>query len=456
MGVSEGHTEIIICKSLLPEPEPTFWAKNSNGEREIIIILPIKIMPRICKQPQQSAYVRKWEAKFKELEKYKAENGHCDVPRSHLELGNWVNTQRTAYKKYLSEERINRLNEIGFSWEVHNDGWEAKFKELKKYKEENGHCNVPQRHPGLGNRANNQRHLFRKGNRLDNRIKRLQDIGFQWVVPRGPRPRARPVSDNEDNPSSDESDAEAGDVQSKRAGSTEGSPGSRRKKSKLSVSSQPHLTDASDEQFTGVGGENNVGNVMPREAHELVTEVNRLETSEGEKEDSSAEDDNGGSEFYTGEDPSFQVPRMIGLLTSGQDQVSLHNRVHPGSGEDQYAIANHHGMEQENIIGDTTGGENHTTTFDWGIVVSRPLVCLPIFFAVWSFTRITVNEYYVPRSPVNNGNFSSVSDESLLLNSEQLTSSQCLVVENDSVYCTRGGVEDHNMEGRFAQLLSTS
>ena len=257
MGVSEGHTEIIICKSLLPEPEPTFWAKNSNGEREIIILLPKKIMPRICKQPQQSAYVRKWEANFKELKKYKAENGHCDVPRSHLELGNWVNTQRTAYKKYLSEERINRLNEIGFSWEVHNDGWEAKFKELKKYKEENGHCNVPQRHPGLGNRANNQRHLFRKGNRLDNRIKRLQDIGFQWVVPRGPRPRARPVSDNEDNPSSDESDAEAGDVQSKRAGSTEGSPGSRRKKSKLSVSSQPHLTDASDEQFTSVGVENN-------------------------------------------------------------------------------------------------------------------------------------------------------------------------------------------------------
>ena len=329
---------------------------------------------------------------------------------------------------------------------------------------------------------NTQRRSYKNKKLLADRRKLLQDIGFQWVVPPGgPRPRARPVSDDEDSPSSDESDVEAeegepGDTnncdeedngvttlekptrsrRSKRAGSTEGSPGSRRKKSKLSVSSQPHLTDASDEQFTGVGGENNVGNVMPREAHELVTEVNRLETSEGEKEDSSAEDDNGGSEFYTGEDPSFQVPRMIGLLTSGQDQVSLHNRVHPGSGEDQYAIANHHGMEQENIIGDTTGGENHTTTFDWGIVVSRPLVCLPIFFAVWSFTRITVNEYYVPRSPVNNGNFSSVSDESLLLNSEQLTSSQCLVVENDSVYCTRGGVEDHNMEGRFAQLLSTS
>ena len=136
-----------------------------------------------------------WDANFKELKKYKAENGNCIVPLRHPELGSWVNNQRTAYKnENLSKERINSLKEIGFSWEVHNDGWEAKFKQLEEYKAENGHCNVPQSHPELGIWVNTQRSLYKKGNLLDDRIKRLQDIGFQWVVPRGPRPRARPQS----------------------------------------------------------------------------------------------------------------------------------------------------------------------------------------------------------------------------------------------------------------------
>ena len=95
---------------------------------------------RKFKQPQQPANVRKWEAKFKKLKEYKKKKGHCNVPRSHLELGNWVNTQRSLYKhekrykeKKLSEERINRLNKIGFNPQIsahylnYIDSWGLKY-----------------------------------------------------------------------------------------------------------------------------------------------------------------------------------------------------------------------------------------------------------------------------------------------------------------------------------------
>ena len=61
-----------------------------------------------------------WDERFKELEQYKQQNGNCDVPQKHPKLGKWVNTNRTKYKnRKLSEERIKLLNGIGFEWVRH-------------------------------------------------------------------------------------------------------------------------------------------------------------------------------------------------------------------------------------------------------------------------------------------------------------------------------------------------
>ena len=58
-----------------------------------------------------------WETRFNELVQYKAKHGDCNVPRSQGQLGKWVNNQRTIYKKgKLSQDRIDRLNGIGFDW----------------------------------------------------------------------------------------------------------------------------------------------------------------------------------------------------------------------------------------------------------------------------------------------------------------------------------------------------
>ncbi|MDA7624104.1 Helicase associated domain protein [Akkermansiaceae bacterium] len=61
-----------------------------------------------------------WETQFKKLLNYKKEHGDCLVPYKYdKKLANWIGFQRTRWKKgTLSPDRIKRLNEIGFVWEV--------------------------------------------------------------------------------------------------------------------------------------------------------------------------------------------------------------------------------------------------------------------------------------------------------------------------------------------------
>ncbi|EJK45323.1 hypothetical protein THAOC_36066 [Thalassiosira oceanica] len=57
-----------------------------------------------------------WELRYKELVKYKEEHGDCDVPQSMGALGDWVFNQRISYTKGdLAKERMGRLEDMGFT-----------------------------------------------------------------------------------------------------------------------------------------------------------------------------------------------------------------------------------------------------------------------------------------------------------------------------------------------------
>lgn len=119
-----------------------------------------------------------WTAKFNLLLSFKARHGHVDVPQKYKEnkpLGKWVGRQRELYKINcknvtlnlsdrvacaLTEERILKLNELGFKWtigkgqygkihgifdgnEPHNRAWEEKFALLELYKGIFGDLNLP-------------------------------------------------------------------------------------------------------------------------------------------------------------------------------------------------------------------------------------------------------------------------------------------------------------------------
>jgi len=95
----------------------------------------------------------------KDLLAYKAENGHCDVHRSHA-LGNFTSDARKGYKYFqmamhttnglrMSHERIKQLLDIGFSFIALVERHEERFQELLKFKTKNGHCTVTKANPGL-------------------------------------------------------------------------------------------------------------------------------------------------------------------------------------------------------------------------------------------------------------------------------------------------------------------
>ena len=133
-----------------------------------------------------------WNARFKELLEYRSEHGDCDVPQSQGKLGTWVNHQRTAYTAgSLSQDRIDRLSNIGFKWAFFERGlkvpWETRFDELARYKTEHGDCNVPRGHGKLGTWVNNQRKAYTAGSLAQDRVDRLNSIGFKWALGAGRR-----------------------------------------------------------------------------------------------------------------------------------------------------------------------------------------------------------------------------------------------------------------------------
>jgi predicted helicase len=132
-----------------------------------------------------------WDMRYGELIKYKDQFGDCNVPNRWTEnkqLGLWVQNQRNNYRrKILSDDRIKRLEDISFVWELNELLWEEKYEELKEYMKKHGNRNIPQHWPEnkqLGKWVSHQRTNYRKGKLSEDRIKRLEDIGFVWTPPR--------------------------------------------------------------------------------------------------------------------------------------------------------------------------------------------------------------------------------------------------------------------------------
>jgi len=128
-----------------------------------------------------------WEEGFRFLEKFQQREGHCRVPERHREqgyrLGQWVGVQRT-YKNALSPERQQRLDALGFVWDVPTAKWEEWFSALQSFRQREGHCRVPTNHQEHGYRLGqwvaNQRQ--NKDSMSPERLRQLEALGFVWKV----------------------------------------------------------------------------------------------------------------------------------------------------------------------------------------------------------------------------------------------------------------------------------
>lgn len=139
-----------------------------------------------------------WEERFEELQEYKKVNGDCLVSKNYGPLGSWVRSQRHLRKEQgtmgvsfegggqLSQDRVDRLNDLGFVWDVHQYQWNQTYHDLLAYRNEHGDCNVPMSFGGLGLWVFNQRahyNSYRRGqssHMTESRLQMLESIGFTF------------------------------------------------------------------------------------------------------------------------------------------------------------------------------------------------------------------------------------------------------------------------------------
>ena len=92
-----------------------------------------------------------FEEVFNLLKEYKEEHGHCNVPSDYkvgtINLGDIVSNIRGGKRKTTNDQKA-MLDSIDFVWKIHDHNSHTSFDEvvnlLEKYKEQHGHCDVPQ------------------------------------------------------------------------------------------------------------------------------------------------------------------------------------------------------------------------------------------------------------------------------------------------------------------------
>jgi hypothetical protein len=165
-----------------------------------------------------------WMKYYQELKEFKNIYGHTMVsPYNHSSkrwksLSLWVRNQRSQYIKYqkgkskgcfLTKDRIQLLEEIGFQWHVQNDRWMDQYRKLLEFQKKFGTVHVPtdyQDDPSLSRWVSHQRYLMRrtrkegqndhhlnvKGATLSpERIQLLNDVGFLWEIPSGMKGKSK-------------------------------------------------------------------------------------------------------------------------------------------------------------------------------------------------------------------------------------------------------------------------
>ena len=131
-----------------------------------------------------------WEEGFARLQDYVATSGTALVPKdctfNGFQVGAWVTTQRSAYKKKeLPAERIHRLEALsGWTWNTRNDKWPFWYGQLKKYVAEHGHTRLAalEKYDGLrlGQWVAQQRYHRNKGNLDPARVRLLEEFP-DWI-----------------------------------------------------------------------------------------------------------------------------------------------------------------------------------------------------------------------------------------------------------------------------------
>jgi len=137
--------------------------------------------------------VSRYHKGIKYLKQFKEEFGHCEVPSIHITkegnfaLGSWVGNIRGRYKNNkLSPGKVLELEKISFTWDVIESKYQSGLFYLKQFKNEFGHCEVPdgfitnKGNFALGDWVLNKRNQYKNGKLTKKRTIELEKLGFVW------------------------------------------------------------------------------------------------------------------------------------------------------------------------------------------------------------------------------------------------------------------------------------
>ena len=103
-------------------------------------------------------------------------------------LSNWIANIRNRRDKRLTKEQIVRLDSIGMIWNMNDYRWEQGFLEAERYYSENHSLDIDAKYrtgrsPEVFYWVVAQREAYRDGKLSDEQIKRLENIGMDWLSP---------------------------------------------------------------------------------------------------------------------------------------------------------------------------------------------------------------------------------------------------------------------------------
>jgi len=127
---------------------------------------------------------QKWNDNYNILKQFYLTNGHCNVDQ-YNDIYKWAYTQKYTYNQHkLSVDKIQRLNEINFTWDVLDDDWNKMYNLLIEYTKFNSIYNVSTKlkycNHNLGRWISIQRKNYKDNKLSKHRIDKLNDVDFIW------------------------------------------------------------------------------------------------------------------------------------------------------------------------------------------------------------------------------------------------------------------------------------
>jgi len=172
------------------------WVQKNRNEYKKGILLPHRQQALDDMGMVWDVEAIDWRKNYNALKKYSDIHGHVDFHREEMDgikLHHFIKLQRKKWRaETLCSERKALLDDLGIVWDPKDAAWERMFKVLKKFKEREGHVNMPNVYcegdDRLGFWLSYQRKNYAKGELMESRIEKLEELGVTWET----RPRGGP------------------------------------------------------------------------------------------------------------------------------------------------------------------------------------------------------------------------------------------------------------------------